>query len=232
MKHYNIKISSVIIIILMAMVTNCKSPMETDLFKQIQEAVEADRIGTAPNIQLFISDQEIFPGDSSDAFLDAVQGVPFDVQFTIKNTGTGDLALRETEPIGFSGADYLLFEVLTVPSRMVITPGSEATFTVRFTLDESGEKSTQIAVYSNDPDNNPFSFTVTNTALPEIQVLIDGNVVESGGSYQFLDVQYGGESLDVTVEIKNIGNAALGLIGTPAVTATGDSFSVQSQPTS
>jgi alpha-tubulin suppressor-like RCC1 family protein len=228
MKFYSLFTGCLIIIIIF--LSTCNQPMETDLFRNIQETVEADRLGPIPDIHVFVGGTELVPGGSCDAFLDAVQDVPFIVQFTIKNTGTGDLSLRESDPIVFSGADYLLFEVLTDPSLMIITPGNTATFTVQFTLDAPGEKSTQIAIYSDDPDANPFAFTASNIALPEIQVLIDGNVIESGETFQFPDVQFG-EFLDVTVEIKNIGNAVLELTGTPTVAKTGDSFNLTgSQP--
>ncbi len=231
MSMKNLKLSGIIaaLLLLSFMFINCQNPFVTDLFKEIRDTVEDDRIGPVPNIQVFVDGIEIADGGASDAFLNAVQDTPEDVVFTIKNNGTGDLSLREADTIVFSGADSTLFQVLTDPSSMVIPSGGESTFTVRFVLDAPGDKSAQIAIYSDDPDNNPFEFTVTNTALPEIQVLIDGNTRENGNPFQFPDILYD-EYLDITVTINNLGNYELELTATPTATVTGDSFTLIGSP--
>jgi hypothetical protein len=155
--------------------------------------------------------------------------VPFDVEFTIENTGKADLHLWEKEPVEITGANAALFSVLEPPGSLTIQPGGSAVFTIQFNLDAPGSKSAQIAVYSDDPYENPFEFTVSNTALPEIQVLQGATLIPSGsGSYDFGTVEYG-QYRDVVFTIENIGKVNLDLTGAVPVSVSGDGFSVQPQ---
>jgi alpha-tubulin suppressor-like RCC1 family protein len=211
---------------------SCPMPFNTKLLDDVKQRVDEHNRPAQPDIMILHDKEEIPDGGSTDAFAEAVQGIELDTVFTIHNSGGADLHLRETDPLVFSGVDASLFSVLIPPGEMTVADGASTTFTIRFLLDSPGTKTAEIAVYSDDPDENPYAFTVSNTALPEIQVLQGTNEIPSGtGSYNFGTVEYG-QQRDVVFTIKNLGKADLELTGTAPVSVTGAAFSVQSQPSS
>jgi alpha-tubulin suppressor-like RCC1 family protein len=204
----------------------CPHPLESKLFKSVRETVDA--AGPEPDILLTCGGSEIKDGGTSDAFIDAVEGVAFDVVYTIENGGDADLHLRENDTILFSGDHAGLFSILSPPGNLIVAPGNQTSFTIRLELDSSGDINANIALYSDDPDENPYEFTVSNTALPEIQILQDSELLlHSTGTYDFNTIEYG-DWMDVEFTIQNVGNAELDLVGPSPVTVSGDGFSIQS----
>lgn len=208
----------------------CPMPLDTDLLTDVKQRVDEYNKADEPDIVVLTGGAEVLDGTSTDAFADAVGGVPFDVEFTIRNDGAADLHLNETDPILISGLDAGLFSVLVPPGNLLLGPGESTTFTIRFVLDDAGSKTAELAVYSDDPDENPYGFTLSNTALPEIQLLQGVTEINSpDGSYDFGTVVYG-QYLDVTFTIENRGQWYLDLTDTPLVSVSGDGFSVADQP--
>ena len=220
------------IILFILLTAGCSMPLSTSLLDTIQERVDEYNFQGQPDL-LLLEDGIVVPnGSSCDAFSDAAQGEAFYVEFTLKNTGEADLHLRDTEPITRTGPDADLFTVHSLPDPLTIEPGQSVLFTLRLELDSSGTKSALIAIHSDDPVDNPYEFTVSNTALPEIEVLQGSTILKDGeGIYDF-GTGAEGEYRDVLFSIKNSGQANLNLTGTPKVSVDGTGFSVISQPDS
>jgi hypothetical protein len=93
--------------------------------------------------------------------------------FTVQNVGGVSLNLTDTPKIQISGTDAACFSVTTQPSSPVAADGSTS-FTVRFLPLSPGTKTATVSIASNDPEKNPFTFTVTGTATGQITALTPG----------------------------------------------------------
>ncbi|TVQ38503.1 MAG: choice-of-anchor D domain-containing protein [Spirochaetaceae bacterium] len=194
------------IVLVTLMLTTC----ENALLAEIRKASRSLEV-LLPRIALLVDGEEIIDGGASDAFIDAEQGKPFDVEFTIRNDGKGDLVLRDEKPVEITGADADLLSVLTPPGNLTIGTGATTTFTIRMQLDSSGPKSAQIRVFSNDPEHNPFQFTVSNETFPRIQVRFGGTIVADGDSIEIDRAEYLEGSTSGILTISNLGTANLEL---------------------
>ena len=210
----------------------CPMPFVTSLRAHIDELVEAAARGPQPEVSVFVADVEILDGGATDAFSPALQAQALDVVFTVRNGGIGDLVFREDSPVELSGADSALFSVLSPPSSATVASDSDTEFAMRFVMDSPGTKTAKINVYTNDADESPYEINISNTALPEIQVLRGAEEVLSGtGSCDFGATTYGSHT-DVVLSINNLGKANLDLVGASPVTVSGVGFSVLLQPSS
>lgn len=120
--------------------------------------------------------------------------------FTVSNTGTLPLTLGTvTVPAGFT-----LIEGLSAS----LDPGADDTFTVQLENVEAGTKTGQISFSTNDPDENPFNFSITGTVLvPEIAVEQPaGNTLVDGGSSISFGAIAPGVSTALTFVVRNTGN--------------------------
>lgn len=209
---------------------SCPMPVQTGLLEEVEHRVDWYK---NPDISVKVDSVPIPNGGSSDAFDDAVQGIAFDVEFTIENAGGADLIFRDKDPIELSGANAALFSLGPL-GEILVAGGGTTTFTVSLILDAPGTKRATLAIYSNDPDENPYEFELSNTALPEIRVLSPtvAEIVHSTGSYDFGAVTYGNDTTK-TFTIENLGKADLELNGDNPVTVSGESFSLElPQPSS
>jgi hypothetical protein len=95
-----------------------------------------------------------------------------------------------------------------------IGPGGSETFTVTYDSTDIGQFESSISVYSNDPDDNPFTFSVRGeAALPDIGVVKAGTPIDNGSpnGHDFGPVLEYNTSQPVTFTIENSGTAALSI---------------------
>lgn len=129
------------------------------------------------------------------------------VIFTIENGGEADLLVTA---ISSASSRFTIGDA--PPPPVDIRPGGSETFTITYTSIEIGQFSGSISVYSNDPDDNPFTFSVRGeAALPDMQVVRSGTPIPSGSAnaYNFGSVLVGDPSPPVIFTIENDGDAAL-----------------------
>lgn len=84
--------------------------------------------------------------------------------FTITNNGADSLNLTGTPLVEKSGTDAALFTIAS-PPEPVIAPGAHATFDVSFSCATAGSFVALLSIPSDDPVANPFSFSITATAI-------------------------------------------------------------------
>ena len=109
------------------------------------------------------------------AFADTMAGGTAEVEFTIENTGTAGLNLTGTPRVAVSGSD---FTVTADPATPVVAAGS-TTFTIRFAPTATGLRTASISIDNDDPDEQPYNFTVsgTGTEWHGVKTVVDsGNV--------------------------------------------------------
>lgn len=99
----------------------------------------------------------------------------YNVTFTIENTGTEDLNLTGfPDKVEVSGTDVLLFTVTSQPTSP-ISPGGSSFFNVRFWTMSSGEKTVTLTIENDDPDENPYTITITATGMvPPVKIPVTG----------------------------------------------------------
>lgn len=136
----------------------------------VAAAVGAE-IVPAPEIQVALGLHDVSDDVGVVDFENTPPGLPIDYTFTVKNRGM--LPLQLTEPIsvpaGFSLASS--FGTTTLPV------GASTTFTIRLDGLVEGTYNGEVSFANDDPDENPFNFTVTGSVAvpPAIQILDDGD---------------------------------------------------------
>ncbi len=144
---------------------------------------------------------------------------------TIRNLGHASLTVGQTT---ISGQDASQFSVHQQPGSPV-APGGSTTLVAEFLPTSSGNKTAQLLIPSNDPDENPYAITLSGYCEPHMDVLEAG----PGETYDFGTVIIG-EYAEATFTVKNLGSANLVLYGPPvALSGSGlASFTVTEQATS
>ncbi len=85
--------------------------------------------------------------------------------FVIQNTGVSDLTLSGASPfITIGGTNPGEFTVTQVPGA-TISSGSFTTFQITFTPTGTGSRNASISIGNNDPNENPYNFSISGTGL-------------------------------------------------------------------
>jgi hypothetical protein len=201
---------------------------------------EIDVLGSATSIP----DGDTTPaaGDDTDFGSADIGGATVTRTFTIRNTGSGALALSGTPRVIVSGANAAEFKVVVLPAASVAA-GAATTFQVRFDPAAVGTRAATISIANNDADEKPYNFAVqgTATSAPEIDVfgnavaIPDGDTTPAAGDFtDFGGADIAGGTVARTFVIKNAGSIALALSGTPRVVVGGPNaadFTVTVLPT-
>ncbi len=151
------------------------------------------------------------PRNSSVSIGSTTPGVPTSLRFQIRNEGNGSLVINNPAAL-VSGACFSLIETPVTP----IAPAGTSYFRVRLQCSTPGSYSGLVSISSNDPDENPYNFTVTGTVTappaPDINVLknADGSNVPQGSSVN-IGTTVAGTPTSLRFQIVNSGNAALNL---------------------
>ncbi len=125
----------------------------------------------APEIQVLLGAENLADGGGVVEYGNTPPGLAIDLTFTVKNRGIEPLTLIEpiTVPAGYSLA--------TSFGTTVVGVGEATTFSVRLDGDVEGTYSGEVSFGNDDPDENPFSFTVNGTVAipPAVQVVDNGD---------------------------------------------------------
>ncbi len=156
--------------------------------------------------------------------------------FTITNAGNLELTLGNITTSGTHAAE---FTVLTQPAAAVAS-SSTTTFQVRFDPATNGLRTAVLSFTNNDPDENPYTFTVqgTGTSTPEIAVLGTNLAVIASGSTSTSPgngTDFGSQSalsgfVERTLFVTNSGSAQLSITGVTTGGAHAADFIVTSFP--
>jgi hypothetical protein len=108
------------------------------------------------------------------------------VKYTIKNTGTDTLYLSGTPKVSISGTHASDFTVTRQPSSPIYLNDSTY-FLVEFDPSASGARTAEISIANDDPDENPYNYTIqgVGTSYP---VVTSVSSATSNGTYGIGDV--------------------------------------------
>ncbi|HJT36415.1 MAG TPA: choice-of-anchor D domain-containing protein, partial [Pirellulales bacterium] len=145
-------------------------------------------------------------------------GTPVTRTLVILNTGAAALTLDPTSlslPASYS---------LVSGFASTVAPGGSTSLTVQLDAVAPGLTNGQITFRDGDPNNSPFSFTVTGAVNAAAIKVLDGAAVLVSGSGDDFGNTTIGAALQKTLTIDNAGQAPLTLSASSIVTPTG--FSV------
>ncbi len=117
---------------------------------------------TAPDIGVFRNADGVeVPAGSSVSIGSTTVGVPTSLRFQIRNTGNADLNLTNAASL-VSGSCFSEIETPVSP----VPVGGTSFFRVRLQCGAAGSYSGTVSISSDDPDESPYTFTVTGTVTP------------------------------------------------------------------
>ena len=114
----------------------------------------------SPEIQLKQGTSTILNGTGTYEFSPdvAVGNTAAPITFTIQNTGNANLTIGN---ISISGANPFSFVVSQVTNTTIQGPSGSSTFTISYKPAFVGPKSALITIANNDPNENPYTFSIT-----------------------------------------------------------------------
>lgn len=129
--------------------------------------------GMAPDIEVLGNGSLITNGDTTPATFDNTDFGSAEITatkqaiFSIANTGKLDLTLTGTPRVAISGLEAGDFSVQTQPTADPLSPEASTSFILSFTPSALGLRQATISIASDDPDENPFTFTVQGTGTAQ-----------------------------------------------------------------
>ena len=142
------------------------------------------------------------------------------LSFTVTNSGTADLTLENMKVLSSSNITNAGF---LGGSSKTISPGGNAILDFLYTPTDPGAFSLEISFDTNDSDEDPFTFTLSGTAVaPEISVTSsEGGAIADGGTDTIASKPLAGSAATITYTIKNDGTAPLSVyLPTPSSNVT------------
>jgi len=146
------------------------------------DAIRIERLPDEPDIDVTAAGVTLADGVGTLDFGHTAQGVSVQRTLTVSNDGQQPLALAEpiSVPSGFS-----LVSSFTTTN---LAAGESTTFVVKMDATAQGQPSGMLSFDNNDPDENPFNFTITGTVdppPPAVQIVDNGDAGFSAvGSWQ------------------------------------------------
>ena len=162
--------------------------------------------------------------------------------FTLTNAGTDTLVLtNELRRVFLLGPNVLDFYLVEDAGSPLAGDGGSTTFMILFDPMYEGIRTATVNIESNDPNADPFVFTIRGRgAVPEVELNGNGVPIDDGDTTpspiddtDFGSSVVGSGPVTRTFTIVNIGTSALTLYEEPRVRITGpgaDHFTVTTQP--
>ncbi|MCW5920772.1 MAG: Ig-like domain-containing protein [Saprospiraceae bacterium] len=138
--------------------------------------VEVPDINVTGN-SVSITDGDLTPDVADDTNFGCVEvaGGTVTHTFTIENTTSCPLTLTGTPYIVISGVNAGDFAVTVQPAGPTVTNGNPLTFEVEFDPSAAGVRDATVIIASDDPDENPFTFSIRGYGV-DLTASLDPNV--------------------------------------------------------
>jgi hypothetical protein len=143
-----------------------------------------------PNINVKGNSINIAINDSTPSFSDNTKYGSVDISsgsrsrtYTIENTGGAALTISGVTLGGAAAADFSV----TTPPAASVAAFSSTTFVVTFDPTTDGAKTAAVSIANNDPDENPYSFTISGDAFLPKNLLVSDITTPSAanGTYTY-----------------------------------------------
>ncbi len=131
----------------------------------IEKGMESAKDPRRPDINVKQGETDILNGDTF--HLKFANGVNVNSAsepqlFTIENTGTADLEISQITLLG-DDSDQFIFDE---PESLLLSPGTNTTFRISFTPEDTGSKTAAVRIETNDSDETEYSFSITAISNP------------------------------------------------------------------
>gem|GEM_PF-5970547 len=150
--------------------------------------------------------------------------------FTVRNTGTATLSGLSLSLTGAGAAD---FEIRSTPASSIAIGGS-TDFVIRFAPKAGGDRAALLNVTSNDPDESPFSLTLTGFGITFPDMIVEHPLAQAltpgVSSIAFGTVILGQESVNRSITLRNPGTGPLLIFGVALSGSAAGDFSVPQPP--
>ena len=149
--------------------------------------------------------------------------------YTITNNGTGSLTFTDNPAVQMTGAnagDFIVSQQPTGP----LAVGATTTFQITFDPTLVGTRTATVNIFSDDPDESPYTFAVKGFGTAQIEIDIQGNLltIPNGDYTPYPDDLTDFGNVDTltgvkehTFFIENTGIDSLHLTGSPFVQLSG-----------
>ncbi|MCC6150602.1 MAG: choice-of-anchor D domain-containing protein [Planctomycetes bacterium] len=134
--------------------------------------------GTLPDISVRLQSATLADGGNANMGNSNVNS-PVTLTFTITNTGNAPLNLAGPVPVVAGGTNNCTAIVTVQPASLTLAAGAQTTFSVEVTAASLAALSFTVSIASDDPDENPFNFTVNGAGSTFI---VGSNGNGAGGS--------------------------------------------------
>lgn len=156
--------------------------------------------------------------NGSFAFGTVNSGTAVQKSLTIYNTGNAPLTITGatvTQPVGTPAGTQQPFSMWVTPP-MIIAPGTSSGTWLNFAPTAAGTYSATVQLFSNDPDESPYTINISGTAAgtvaaPEIGLSLAGVDVPAGSGVAAFGDTASGTPVSKQFTITNTGDAALAL---------------------
>jgi hypothetical protein len=194
--------------------------------------IELRGTGPIPFIQIQLSSGNYLYDGASVNFGSGQVGFSSQRTFIIRNYGNSDLTGLGLTITGPNASDFL---ITTNPTAPVAAFSGSTTFTVAFTCGGLGDRTADLQLTSNDPNQSPFDITLAGIGLPPgPEIVVEqppGSDLPDGAG-----VDFGGGLVGATSEriftILNIGNSNLTGLDITITGPHASDFAVTANPTS
>ena len=115
--------------------------------------------GTLPDITVRLQSANLADGGTANVGNAAVN-TPVLLTFSVSNTGNAPLNLTTATPVVTGAVNNCAALVLQQPAALTLAPGASTTFVLEVTASSLTSFGFSVSISSNDPDENPFNFTV------------------------------------------------------------------------
>lgn len=140
------------------------------------------------------------------------------MQFTIENPESGMLRLTGDPLVSFGNPVNITSTSLTAPPLVNIPPTGSTQFSLTYTPQSPGPYSFRVSVANDDPNENPYTWTISGTAVaPPSEMAVVSNVAVADGGVHAVGQQQRNVNRTITYRIDNTGPGALSLTGVPLV---------------
>ena len=193
--------------------------------------VKGNGFGRKPQIIISYNDVAVPQNGTIDAG-EAIVTQSKLITVTIKNTGEIPLTINP-ENITITGADAAAFTKITNPFVTTQT-GGQSSFNIEWRPVKQGENNAILSIPSNDSARNPavvYLKAIGVKGTPVLELRQNTTVISNNSltPFDFGRVLLNGNN-PLTFTIKNAGDVALELTGSPAVASSSDFFTVLAQP--
>jgi len=154
------------------------------------------------------------------------------ISVIIRNDGNASMTVDNMN-IDITGTDAQGFMKITIPASTILA-GAQASFSIQCTPNRQGEHNATLTIPTNDISRNPVLVNLKMTGVqgaPILELSQDSTIITNNSITPFdmgrvlLD-----SSTSKTFTIKNTGNIALELTGTPFIESSSALFEIPAQP--